>query len=312
MIPTHEPNALLRQTLASVLAHASATAEMQIAVVDDCSVHSDVKSIVASLPNAGHVELYPSSQRLGLAGNWNRAISLARGELVHILHQDDSVEEGFYERMSLAYHKYPSIGMAFCRSRIIDGQGRHIKKNSRQAWRQGILRNWLPRIAERQRIQTPSAVVPRHIYDRVGGYRSDLLQAVDWEMWVRIAASFEVWYEPRVMATFRRHDESESSRLRASGTVWQDLAHAITINGQSLPASIRVQAMNRSARWYAASALRTARIHVANGRPEMAHAAIDGARRLVDLCTDRPTSLRLEQRIWRLQRRDRQVFLRAA
>ena len=312
MIPTCEPDHRLRETLVSVLAQARLDGPRQIAVVDDASRAVDVAAIVASVPGSEGVEIHYGEQRLGLAGNWNRAIALARGELVHLLHQDDHVSEGFYAAVDRGFRSAPAIGMAFCRTRIVDGRGRWIKTNSRLAWRPGILADWLPRIAERQRVQTPSAVVSRAIYAAVGGYRHDLAQAVDWEMWVRIAAAGPVWYEPRTLATYRRHESSESARLMAAGIVWEDLARAISINAAAVPAAIRRDVLARSARWHASSALRTARVELARGDAGRARQAIEGASRLLELSRDAPDVASLDRKILRLRDQHAERESRAA
>lgn len=312
MIPTCEPDRLLRETLASVLAQALPEDSLQIAVVDDASSGVDVAAVVASVPGSGRVEIHHSDRRLGLAGNWNRAIALARGELVHLLHQDDRVENGFYATVDRGFRSDPSVGMAFCRTHIVDGRGRRLKTTSRLAWRPGILAHWLPRIAERQRVQTPSAVVSRALYASVGGYRHDLTQAVDWEMWVRIAAAAAVWYEPRTLATFRRHEASESARLMAAGVVWEDLARAITINAAAVPGPIRRDVMARSARWHASSALRTARAELARGDAARARRAIEGATLLLELCREVRGATDLDRRILRLRDRHAARASRAA
>lgn len=301
MIPTCEPGDLLRETLASVISQAPDAGVVQIAVVDDASTQTDVRSLIDSLPGGERVALHPSSRRLGLAGNWNRAIDLARGDLIHLLHQDDFVASGFYERMAQAFRRQPAIGMAFCRSRIVDAAGHHLKTNSRQAWRPGVLANWLERIAERQRVQTPAAVVSRAVYRAVGGYRADLQQAVDWEMWVRIAASYPVWYQPQVLAVFRRHGVSESARLEASGAVWEDLVRAIVINARSFPGAIRDDLVSRSAGWYAGSAIRSARARLAAGEIDLAREAVRGARQLLMLCHNPRTKAHVERRIVGMQ-----------
>lgn len=301
MIPTCEPSDLLRETLTSVLRQAPDTDAMQIAVVDDASMQTDVRSTIDSLPGGHRIEFHPSRCRLGLAGNWNRAIELARGQLVHLLHQDDFVTDGFYSRMTRAFKHNPTIGMAFCRSRIVDAAGHHLKTNSRQAWWPGLLVNWLERIAERQRVQTPAAVVSRAVYQEVGGYRADLQQALDWEMWVRIAAAYPVWYEPRVLAVFRRHGVSESARLEASGAVWEDLVRAIVINARSFPEATRDDLVSRSAGWYAGSAVRCARAKFAAGEADLAREAVRGARQLLMLCHNPRTRARVERRIFSMQ-----------
>jgi glycosyltransferase involved in cell wall biosynthesis len=312
MIPTCEPNRMLRETLASVLSQRSPDDSLEIAVVDDASSSVDVESLVASVPGSERIVIHRSDRRLGLAGNWNRAIALARGELVHLLHQDDRVDHGFYAAVDRGFRSDPGVGMAFCRTRIVDGLGRRLKTNSRLAWRPGILAGWLPTIAERQRVQTPSAVVSRAIYTSLGGFRDDLAQAVDWEMWVRIAAAAAVWYEPRTLATFRRHDASESARLMAAGVVWEDLARAITINSGVVPGPIRRAVMARSARWHASSALRTARAELARGDAARARRAIEGAALFLDLCRESRDAKDLDRRILRLRDQNAAPESRAA
>jgi hypothetical protein len=146
-----------------------------------------------------------------------------------------------------------------------------------------VLANWLPTIAERQRIQTPAAVVARSTYETLGGYRHDLCHALDWEMWVRIAARYHVWYEPRPLAVYRRHVANETSRLFASGAVWPDMARAMRINAATLPDSIRHTTLAASVRWHAASAMRTAERQLATGATPAAAATLRAIPDLLDV-----------------------------
>jgi len=301
MLPAYEPDGKLALALRSVLEQAPPPDAMQIAVVDDGSRKGLVREIVAHADAAGRVEVVEHSSRLGLCGNWNRAIGMARGELVHLLHQDDYVLPGFYDRMDQAFRKAPAIGMAFCRSRIVDAADRPLRTASRLQWTTGVLANWLPRIAERQRIQTPSVVVGRHTYETVGGYRPDLQLALDWEMWVRIAAAFPVWYEPRPLAAYRRHPDNETSRLKASGAAWPDVARAIQINAELLPAEIRASTLAASVRWYVASAMRTAERQIRNGGFAGAAVTLGHVPAMLNLLEDQPRSFGLARRLLQLK-----------
>ena len=314
MVPTYEPNKMLCQTLESVLRQAPSRAVMQIAVVDDGSTPGLVTDLVRSVDRTGRIDVIEYDRRLGLSGNWNRAIDLARGELVHLLHQDDYVSHGFYARIDRGFTRAPDVGMAFCRSRIIDAGGRLVKTNSRQQWLPGVLANWLPTIAERQRIQTPAAVVPRDTYEAVGGYRDDLCHAIDWEMWVRIAAQYRVWYEPRTLAIYRRHTANETARLFSTGAVWPDMARAIQINAASLPESIRDRSVAASVRWHAASALRTARRQLAAGATRAAADTLRTIPDLLDLIDGGPSDCAAVRRLAVLQTRlvDSQLAVRSA
>lgn len=283
MLPTCEPDGKLRRAVQSVLRQAPADDRMQVCVVDDASERSDVLGLVRSADPAGRVEVIRHDRRLGLGGNWNRAIAAARGELVHLLHQDDYVLPGFHAHIDRIFQRNPSIGMAFCRSHIVDGDDRRIKSTSRLRWTPGIIDDWLATIARRQRVQCPAAVVARTTYESVGGYRTDLCLTLDWEMWVRIAARFPVGYEPRALAAYCRHEASESARLAASNAIWPDLVRAIAINAESLPEASRAVLVRRSAAWYAGSARRAAAKQLARGDAQAARQTVSYVPRLLAL-----------------------------
>jgi glycosyltransferase involved in cell wall biosynthesis len=301
MLPTYEPDGKLARAIASVLAQFENVVDVQITVIDDGSRPGVARELVEHCDPDGRVEIVEHPDRLGLCGNWNRAIGMARGELVHLLHQDDYVLPGFYERMDHAFRSSPAIGMAFCRSRIVDAADRPLRTASRLQWTAGVLTNWLPRIAERQRIQTPSVVVARRTYETLGGYRPDLQLALDWEMWVRIAAACPVWYEPRPLAAYRRHPDNETTRLKASGAAWPDLARAIQINAELLPSDIRGSTLAASVRWYVASAMRTAERQIHNGGFARAAVTLGHVPAMLSLLEDQPQSLGVARRLMQLK-----------
>ena len=301
MLPTYEPDGMLTVALSSVLAQAPGPEAMQIAVVDDGSRPGVVREIVRQVDPRGRVEVFENADRLGLCGNWNRAVNLARGELIHLLHQDDYVLPGFYTRLDDGFQKRPDIGMAFCRVRLVNGEDRRLKTTSQLRWMPGVLSQWLPRIAERQRVQTPSVIVARSTYEAIGGYRPDLQLAVDWEMWVRIAAAYPVWYEPRSLAVYRRHASNETARLFASGAAWPDMARAIAINARSLPDDIRERILAASVRWYTASAMRTAERQIREGAFGCAAVTLGHVPGMLALLDDEPRSITVFRRLANLR-----------
>ena len=239
MIPVYNPSMHLGEALQSVLAQDLGRESMQIAVVDDASQQVDVAALLNKIAPPGRIELYRNQRNLGLAGNWNECVRLARGCVVHILHQDDWIADGFYRRMLPAFERYNDVGMAFCRHAYADSEGRIVYRTHRERWFPGRLAGWLEKIAIKQRIQCASVLVRRSVYEQLGAYRSDLIYALDWEMWVRIAAHYSVWFEPTLMAFYRRHAQNETSRLAAQGKVAADEENAIRIFSQCLPLSNR-------------------------------------------------------------------------
>jgi glycosyltransferase involved in cell wall biosynthesis len=278
MIPAYEPGQFLVETLRSILAQDPGQQTMQIAIVDDASPRVDVEALIASVAPAGRIEIHRNTENLGLAGNWNRSIELARGQLVHLLHQDDLILPGFYSRLLHGFATAPDAGMAFCRHAFVDDTGHWTRRSHRERWRAGILRDWLRGISRRQLIQCPAAIVRRVVYENLGGFRSDLTFALDWEMWVRIAAAHDVWYEPKILACYRRHRGSETTRLSASGMVGADTLRAIEIFSRHIPADSRVRFVSRAYQRLVKLHLRDGNRMLKSGSPERAREQIGIAR----------------------------------
>ncbi|MEH2307355.1 glycosyltransferase family 2 protein [Nostoc sp.] len=258
MIPAYNNTKYLEQTLKSVLEQAPTSEVMQIEVVDDCSTQGDVEKIV-QMVGKGRVNFYRQPKNLGFIGNWNTCIQRARGYWVHILHQDDIVMPGFYNRLQASLEKETSIGAAFCRHSYIDKNSNWLFLSLLERETPGILSNWLELIATMQRVQFPAIVVKRSTYEKLGGFCPEAGSAADWEMWKRIAVHYPIWYEPQILACFRLHSASESSRLNLTGTNIADTRKAIDISQFYLPEKIAADLSAKAREYYAFDALSRAR-----------------------------------------------------
>ena len=256
MLPVYEPGPYLLETLASVLAQDPGPECMEIVVVDDASPRTDVAALIASANLATRVSVRRNPRNLGLAGNWNACIAHASGELIHLLHQDDLVLPGFYARLANGFDADPRVGMAFSRYRFVDEHGGETQRSELERRRPGIAANWLARITERNRLQCPACIVKRSVYDTVGAYRTDLKYALDWEMWVRIAARYPVWFEPAMLASYRRHPQNASARLTSQKATHADELHAMQIFASHLPEAARAKLMKHAYARFASSRIR--------------------------------------------------------
>jgi hypothetical protein len=100
-------------------------------------------------------------------------------------------------------------------------------------------------------VQTPSVVVRRDCYERLGGFDDRLRSTEDYEMWVRIAAHYPVWYEPECLAVYRFHGGSNTARDSATSENLRDVHRAIAIidaeHGGLLPAGWQRTLLRRTA-----------------------------------------------------------------
>jgi len=213
MIPTYNPRAdYLEDTLRSVLRQDPGPEQMQIEVVDDCSPHGTPVELVRRIAG-DRVAVHREPKNNGMAGIWNRCIERARGEWVHILHQDDFVLPGFYVAMQKGACD-SRVGALFCRHAEINPEGHWLRISHLHREFAGLPDAWHEKITVHQLIQCPAIVVRRAVYEHVGGFRPELRYTLDWEMWQRIAAQYSFWFQPSILACYRVHPASATCMLR--------------------------------------------------------------------------------------------------
>jgi hypothetical protein len=264
MIPTYNCARYLRETLEGVLAQDPGPARMQIEVIDDHSTRDDPESVVR-VCGGDRVQFFQQPQNVGHIRNFETCLQRSRGRWVHLLHGDDCVRPGFYERMQRGFEQEPAIGAAFCRPIYMDENGCVKEMAPLEQKESGLLEDGLERLSLEQRIMTPSIVVRREVYEAVGGFDRRLKCSEDWEMWVRIASRYPVWYETEPLAMYRMHFDSNTGRHIRSGEDISFTCTAINLFKPYLPPAMAARVVPSAKRTYAFAALEMARTTAAQG-----------------------------------------------
>lgn len=265
MIPTYNCAQYLRETLASVLDQDLDPEVMQIEVIDDHSTKDDPEAVVKEL-GQGRVHFYRQPENVGYIRNFETCLQRSRGKLIHILHGDDCVRDGFYRQLQQAFQEHPEIGAAYCRHIFMDEQGHWQRFSPLEQPTSGILSHYLERIVLRHPIQTPSIVVRREVYEKLGGFdRRMSCSGEDWEMWVRIASHYPFWYEVEPLAVYRTHSSSLSGRAVRTGQDLQDMYQAFEIIQSYLPQTTAKELANKSREFWAFCGLYKAAQMLASG-----------------------------------------------
>jgi len=232
MIPVFNCAHLLEQSLKSVLAQDPGPKRMQIEVIDDCSTKDDPARVVQEI-GRGRVSCYRQPQNGGAINNFNTCIRRARGELVHILHGDDWVEPGFYSEIEKLHSELPRASIYATRSFMTDEQGTILEITPMIA----------QQVADTQReslfnvatpVQTASVVIPRSVYEEIGGFMPDLVHTADVEMWWRTTRHGGIALSTRVLANYRIFAGNDTGRLAQQAKNLEDLAKLIIrLSGRS-------------------------------------------------------------------------------
>ncbi|WP_162053496.1 glycosyltransferase family 2 protein [Pontibacter pamirensis] len=250
MIPTYNCAQFLTQTLESVLAQNIPQQEMQIEVVDDASTDADVEALVKRVGN-GRIGYYRHPLNVGSLRNFETCINRAQGKLVHLLHGDDRVRAGYYKVLGQLFEDYPEAGAAFCRYQPVNEQNEPVPGlRSPEIAKPGLLKNWLLRISERQRLQYVAITVKREVYEKLGAFYG-INYGEDWEMWVRIAKHYPIAYTPEILAEYRKHMSSISGQKQLSGQYLRDAAYVIDLFQHHLPVENRKAQRHKARRHFA-------------------------------------------------------------
>lgn len=226
MIPAYQPKErYLREALESVLRQDAGVERMQIEVVDDGSPSVDTAALAAKI-GGGRVGVHRSPVNQGIAASWNTCIQRSRGKWVHLLHQDDYVLPGFYERLARADGQHPEVSLLATRSFYVDAE-------SVVGVADFSVTKRLPRLENGGRvvddffyetpILCPGVVVRRSFYEAHGGFRTDLKFVLDCEMWARAVGLGGGLVTPEVLSCYRMSEGNETGRLARTAEDMKDL-----------------------------------------------------------------------------------------
>ncbi|MGK7898400.1 MAG: tetratricopeptide repeat protein [Xenococcus sp. (in: cyanobacteria)] len=234
------------ECLASVLSQWTNDEEMEIIVLDNGSEPAQWK-----IPNdlgKGIIRYYRFPETVPLQENWNTAVSLCRGQWIHLLHHDDYILPGFYERLKAGLETCPeSVGAAFTGYENINEDRKVIfyQQHNLENYR-GVVLDWVTRIGVSCPLSPPSVVIRRIAYEKLGGYKLDLPYTCDWEFYKRVASFYDWFYEPGIFAHYREHANSVTIAENMSGASGAAHRRAIEISESYLPAEKRAEITAKS------------------------------------------------------------------
>jgi glycosyltransferase involved in cell wall biosynthesis len=213
MIPAYNAVATIRQTIDSVLAQGYFPADMQITVVDNASTDGTASIVTQLAEHVGvdRLKLHRNPENIGLIGNWNACLALARGEFVQLLHADDYVTPGFYRAVENAFGGRPDADLCLVRSLVVDQHG-EPERLARRLGRTGEALT-VYAIAYGNEFYAPGVVVRRRAYERLGGFSPMLGYVPDWEMWLRVLAAAPGVYVNDPLACYREAPGNATSRM---------------------------------------------------------------------------------------------------
>jgi hypothetical protein len=214
-IPTWNGERFIEAAIRSVLTQVFT--DLEIIVVDDQSADS-TPEIVRSFSDP-RITFCQNEQQLGIPGNWNRTLTLARGEYVCVFHQDDLMCPENLLRKTAILDDDPNIGFVHSAIAIvIEPSAPYLPS----AWVENSDKDFIVDgaiyfrrlLLEGNLICAPTVVARRDVLLRAGGFDSEFGFACDYALWARLCLDQRVAFLSEPLVQYRWHADNESHRYR--------------------------------------------------------------------------------------------------
>lgn len=225
-IPVYNGEKWLNACLESACA---CTVAGEIIVCDDGSKDKSVAIAETFAKKDKRVRVYRNPKNLGLVGNWNRCLELAKLEWIKFLFQDDRLHEGSVELMLQSAG--PEVQLIAAKRNFVFGPSSSEESKEYYTKKVLTLRNTAPGTTEfspmrisslvasyiaRNFIGEPSTVMfRRSVIEQIGKFDPAFKQICDLEYWLRIAQLHGLTYVPDAVIDFTVHDDSVSAQNAA-------------------------------------------------------------------------------------------------
>ena len=213
IIPLYNKAPYIRKALESVLAQTYI--DYEVIVVDDGSTDGSAEIAESFLqdpasrfsPFASRLSLFKQPNQ-GVSAARNAGVAQAQGEYLAFLDADDWWEPTYLERMAQLIEDYPDAGLYACNYVYYKPGKTHVALNISTGYIN------YPKAyyeSDAMPVWTGAAMIPRYVYEKMGGFPLGFKLGEDFLLWSQIALRYPVaflneplaWYNNDVPATLR-------------------------------------------------------------------------------------------------------------
>lgn len=181
VIPTYNRAALLKSSVQSVLNQSYQ--DFEIIIVDDAST-DNTREMVGTFKDT-RIRYLRHEKNRGEAAARNTGIGQATGKYIASQDSDDEWLPGKLEKQVMLLESSPrDVGLAYTGFWRAEGDTETYLPPHRIGRKEGHIQRELLR---GNFVGTPTTVVKRECFEKMGGFDERLRHLVDWEMWIRIS-----------------------------------------------------------------------------------------------------------------------------
>lgn len=189
--------------------------DIEILVIDDCSTDNSVE-VLRKYETHAKVKLTIREQNGGWVAVSNQGVDFSSGEFVIFANCDDACDPRMIERLVEGMRKNPSAGISYCRSLMIDEDGKLIGDDfslREKSFRTKCTHDVLIHKREMNIFLLYSCVIPNlsaalfrtECYRNTGGLTPAYRVCSDWDLFFKVVNHHDVFYVAKPLNYFRQH-----------------------------------------------------------------------------------------------------------
>ncbi len=225
IIPLYNKEKFITRSIESVLNQTFS--DFELIIIDDGSTDKSL-STVESLQSE-KIKIF-SQKNAGVSAARNKGASLAQHDYLAFLDADDVWNENFLLEMKNLIESFPQAGIYGSNNYFLYPSGKKTKNELDGFFvnhDMGIMEDYFKVFADLQRspFSNSNVVIPKRIYDEMGGYKTGVRLTEDSDLWCRIALKYDVAYNKKPLSTYfvglegSTHTIFENKRFQVSDTL---------------------------------------------------------------------------------------------
>lgn len=209
---SYNHEAFVEEALNSVFAQTYE--HLEVIVLDDASKDATPELLQNQLGEKGLKPIFHKVNQ-GYTKTFNEGLAMASGDFIVDFALDDVMLPNFIEE-SLKAFEDDKVGVVFSNADYINADSKVIANHTQQLISKGMIKS-VPQgdifewVLKRYFICTPTMVIKREVFDRMGGY-DETLAYEDFDFWVRSSRYWSYAYIDKVMFEKRKLINSMSSQ----------------------------------------------------------------------------------------------------
>jgi glycosyltransferase involved in cell wall biosynthesis len=216
VVPCYKLAHLLPECIDSILCQSYGN--LEILIMDDCSP-DNTPAVVAAYEDH-RIAYVRNDPNLGHLRNYNKGISLAKGEYIWLISADDRLRKPYIlERYVSLMEQNPQAGYAFCPGiGFEDNRETGLLRYAFHGDEDRLFRGhaFFTRLLKGNSVLAASGMVRRRVYEKLGAFPLDMPFGGDWYLWLLFALHYDVAYLGEPMVLYRQHSMSMTNLLNES------------------------------------------------------------------------------------------------